>query len=308
MNILWLEPHLNVIGAIRRVIEMSNRLIARGHKVTICTPDGRPPTWLPFAGRTIPLKGQVYLDHYDVLIFNLPEQYTEALRIQARLKVQYVLSYEPMYRAAPTLESFRHKFFRLANSEFIAQKVQQHTGIKPPVINGGINPVHFYPANLPKEFDVLYYGSKRPWKGSSLIAEAVKMIGATAYSMEGKGIPQKEMGKLYSRARIFVSAALVEGFSFPQLESMASGTPVVTTDDQGCREYVKPGINALVVPERSAIALAKGIDMLLHDEPYRNSLIEEGLKTARAKEFTWDYLTTRLEDILTKQLSQGAPR
>ena len=52
----------------------------------------------------------------------------------------------------------------------------------------------------------------------------------------------------------------------PGLESLACGTPLVTTDNGGCREYAIDGETALVVPPRDARAMADAIRRLLDDD------------------------------------------
>jgi len=57
-----------------------------------------------------------------------------------------------------------------------------------------------------------------------------------------------------------------EGVPRCLLEAAASGLPIVTTSEPGCREIVEDGENGLLVPARDAEALAAAI-RLLHDEP-----------------------------------------
>ncbi len=75
-----------------------------------------------------------------------------------------------------------------------------------------------------------------------------------------------------------------EGFGFPVLEAMASGTAVVTTDAGSLPEV--SGDAAVVVETGDAEALAVGLTSVLEDEGRRHALVEAGLR--RAARFTWE--------------------
>lgn len=59
-----------------------------------------------------------------------------------------------------------------------------------------------------------------------------------------------ELAELYSSTDIFAFPSHIEGFGLPPLEAMACGTPVVTTDCLGVRDYVNNGKNAIMVPPK----------------------------------------------------------
>ena len=68
----------------------------------------------------------------------------------------------------------------------------------------------------------------------------------------GKNLDQAALGREYDAARVFAVGSWFEGFCQPGLEALACGTPLVTTDNGGCREYAIDGETALVVPPRDA--------------------------------------------------------
>jgi len=307
MRIAFIEPHLNCVGGIRRIVETANRLIALGHIVDIFTPPGRPCTWLPCAADVVPLsKLQKYT--YDVAVFNLAEQYEWMLKVKAKLRVFWVLAPEAMYKHPIVPQAALCKdFFLIANSKFTVDYIRNivHYQKDIPIIPGGINPEHFkYVPGIAKEYNVLYYGSARPWKGASLIENSLLGIkGVSVKKMEGLNTPQPQMYELYNKADIYVSANQCEGFSFGQLEAMACGCAVLTTDDGGSRDYIKRGENAMVV-DRQVNRIREGIEMLLHTPELRKSLVKAGLKTASEERFDWDKNTLKLESILKNELQK----
>lgn len=305
MKIAFCEPGLHLVGGIRRIIEVTNRLCALGHQIFIYHPSGKPCRWLKNEAPTIKLE-KLPKQKFDIVIFNLAEQYRHVLNSNARAKIFLVLAPEVLYKPNVPIEALQHNFFFLANSTFTANYVKQYRRVKYeiPVIPGGLNPDHFhYDKNIPKKYHVLYYGSKRPWKGSSLIRQALDSPKLKVIRMEGLNTPQRDLYKLYASATCFVSAAQAEGFNFPCLEAMACGCPVVCTDDGGNRDYVTTA-NAITVA-RNVQAIRQGVHLVLKDKDLRRSLKREGLKTARDPKYDWDNVTKKLEAVLKGILKNG---
>jgi len=111
-----------------------------------------------------------------------------------------------------------------------------------------------------------------------------------------EGIDDDMLAKLYSSADVFLFTSYAEGFGLPPLEAMACGTPVVTTDCKGNRDYVKDSYNALVIPPGDPKMVADAIMRVLIDDKLREKLIDGGLETV--KQWTWDKVVDRFEEAL----------
>ncbi|MGC8979169.1 glycosyltransferase family 4 protein [Caldisericum sp.] len=111
-----------------------------------------------------------------------------------------------------------------------------------------------------------------------------------------------KMAQLYSSVDLFVFASHVEGFGLPPLEAMACGTPVVTTDCLGVRDFVIDSENAILVPPKNPKALADGIIKILTDEKLREKLREKGLETA--KNFSWDKVVDKFEKAFLNSMGR----
>jgi glycosyltransferase involved in cell wall biosynthesis len=94
-----------------------------------------------------------------------------------------------------------------------------------------------------------------------------------------------------------------EGFYLPALEAMALGTPVVTLDAIGNREYLRPGINAEVAPP-DVEALMSAVMSLYACEPLRAARREAGVTTAAA--YTQDAERAAFSRLLTSLLDSDA--
>jgi glycosyltransferase involved in cell wall biosynthesis len=99
---------------------------------------------------------------------------------------------------------------------------------------------------------------------------------------------------LYSSSDLFVFASHIEGYGLPPLEAMACGTPVVTTDCRGVKDFVIDGKNAILVPPKQPDIIAESIIKLYNDPELTEKLKQNGLETS--KNFTWK----RVVDIFEK--------
>ena len=109
-----------------------------------------------------------------------------------------------------------------------------------------------------------------------------------------------DLPALYSAARVTAIPSLYEGFGLPVLESMACGTPVLTSNVSSLPEVA--GDAALTVDPTDVDALANQLDRLVHDEALRSDLTAKGL--ARAQTFTWDRSAAQLHEIYARLLAR----
>lgn len=114
-------------------------------------------------------------------------------------------------------------------------------------------------------------------------------------------VPDGDLPALYSAATVFAYPSLYEGFGLPVLESMACGTPVVTSNVGGTGEVA--GDAALLVGPRDTQGLAEALARSLSDEVLRALLRVRGVK--RASQFSWER-TARETLLLYELVAAGA--
>jgi glycosyltransferase involved in cell wall biosynthesis len=117
-------------------------------------------------------------------------------------------------------------------------------------------------------------------------------------------VDQEDLAAFYSLADALLLPSLFESCGLPVLESMAAGTPVVTSDRYGTRELAE-GAAVLVDPE-SVESIAAGIRRVLDDSGLRTQLVAAGRE--RSREFTWRRCaseTVRVLEHVAERRSRG---
>ncbi len=92
-----------------------------------------------------------------------------------------------------------------------------------------------------------------------------------------------EVMKEISNADIYVACTLNEGLSNAVIESMAVGTPVISTNVNGMPELIDDGINGILVNPFSEVEIYNGIKRLVNDSELYVRFSIEGRKKVEEK-------------------------
>ncbi len=99
-------------------------------------------------------------------------------------------------------------------------------------------------------------------------------------------IPHDEVGNIYRECDILLKTSILESFSYPPLEMMATGGLCVVLLNEGNSEYIKDGYNALTYEKGNIDDAINKIEELVNNKDLREKLIKNGKKTAQEK--SWD--------------------
>lgn len=109
-------------------------------------------------------------------------------------------------------------------------------------------------------------------------------------------VPEEDLPALYRCALLFAFPSLYEGFGIPVLEAFAEGVPVLAGRTAGAVPEVA-GHAALLVETQDVASIRTGLERLIDDVSFRNSLIEQG--KARLKSFSWvTFVRTMLSECV----------
>jgi len=132
------------------------------------------------------------------------------------------------------------------------------------------------------------------WNSAAFSDQVESLLSANRPVQTILALPDDLLWAAYRLAHCTIFPSLHEGFGLPVAESLASGTPVITSDFGSMREIAGQG-GALLVDPRDDTALTDALRELLVDRPLRDRLAAEaaGLPTRSWDEYaaeTWDYL------------------
>lgn len=134
----------------------------------------------------------------------------------------------------------------------------------------------------------LVLGGASRGAGSDMFPDPQKMvaqIGLNEDAVRFLGwVCEEDKAGLYASATIFLFPSLYEGFGFPPLEAMASGTPVISSNAASLPEIV--GDAGMLVEPEGAVAWAESIRATLKDKTLLAKMRERGV--AQAKQFSWE--------------------
>ena len=209
--------------------------------------------------------------------------------------------------------------FFLANSEYIEKRVLSvQPKAKTKVIGAGVNIEVFYPRKkkmidfhnrstimvlLRNEWfkhadiaiEVLNNVNKVTPIHAIFVGELSRKVRMTFPFSSYLKIDDDKLASLYSASDLFLFTSSIEGFALPPLEAMACGTPVVTTDCGGNRDYAIGDFNCLLCSPNDTMHLARNVISILKNAGLRDRLTEGGLVTA--KNFTWAHVVDKIETI-----------
>lgn len=151
---------------------------------------------------------------------------------------------------------------------------------------------------------IVVVGPLDPEKGDGLQASDLERI--TADSGVVFAGERRDMEVVYAALDVYVLASHREGFPRSAMEASAMGAPVIATDIRGCRQVVDHGTTGLLVPVRSADALADAIARLVDDDELRARL-GTGARARAAVEFDQQRVIDRTLAAYERILGARAP-
>jgi len=152
-----------------------------------------------------------------------------------------------------------------------------------------------YAQETDSKINLLITGAKG-WKYKRIffqIKKINKKLDRRAVKYLGK-VTNKERKTLMEKAVAFTFPSLYEGFGFPVLESMASGTPVITSNVSAMAEYIKD--QAILVDPESITEIKNAIKKILEDPELQVSLGKKGRELST--QFTWTKTARKLLELI----------
>lgn len=329
MRIVYLTPGIGPCGGIRIIFEHVNRLVARGHDVTVAAPGHQKPRWMELNAPIAPFGFFYNVKPFDAVVATGYQTVDIALKIPVNLRWQRPCRYY-------FVQMMEHEFFNVDTAGYKAARasyvlaegagfqvitiarwlrdtLKSQWQLPSVVIGNGVNRDDFYPDG-DKQHAILVEGDARnrakdteeiSWRVAVQLREefGVKLWGYAAtpnpYISQFDRFKIKptteQMRQMYSQAKFLVKASKYEGRACAPVEAMACGTTSIVAITKGSDDLVG-GRNCLRVNYSYDKLLRAGRKLLRK----RNSLIHKLTfnALAYADEFLdWDPIIGQLEEI-----------
>lgn len=105
-------------------------------------------------------------------------------------------------------------------------------------------------------------------------------------------VPHDQISDIYNQCHILLKTSILESFSYPPLEMMATGGYVVAVPNGGNAEFLRDGSNCLLYSRGDIEAAVSCVNRIVNDDRLRETLYDEGLKTAEERD--WSKLTDKV--------------
>lgn len=207
----------------------------------------------------------------------------------------------------------------LTISKWCEKWLKERYGKESVYIPNGINEKQFYP--LKRKFDgkirILIEGdSSVYYKNVDESFKIVEKLNKDKFeiwylSYQGKPkewyhvdkffnrIPYREVADIYRQCHILLKSSILESFSYPPLEMMATGGFVVVVPNDGNIEYLKDGENCLMYRSGDIETAVKAIYKISTDKEVREKLYSGGQKTVALRK--WKNIEGEIEAVYTSK-------
>lgn len=98
-------------------------------------------------------------------------------------------------------------------------------------------------------------------------------------------IPYSEVPDIYRQCDILIKTSVLESFSYPPLEMMATGGYVVVVPNGGNVEYLVDEENCMMYPQGDIDKAVQCIERIVTDSALRDKLYHKGIETAQARDW-----------------------
>ena len=93
------------------------------------------------------------------------------------------------------------------------------------------------------------------------------------------------MQKVYADCDILLKTSILESFSYPPIEMMATGGYVVALLNDGNKEYLENEKNCLIYPNGDIDKAIHCIERIVSDQALRDILYTNGINTAKSRDW-----------------------
>lgn len=152
-------------------------------------------------------------------------------------------------------------------------------------------------------FDLV--GEHRNESGFVSGADLARLTQAEEITYHGMVEPETIPELMRASSCVVLPSAYGEGVPRVLLEACASGRPIITTDNVGCRDVVEPGKNGWKVPVRDTAALTNAMREFMASSPSELEALAKGARHTAEMRFSEQIVIDAYLDRLASVTAEG---
>ena len=138
--------------------------------------------------------------------------------------------------------------------------------------------------------------------GNEELIYLINSLGLESFISLTEKLPFEEVQKMVSRASLSLVTSIEEGIANVAVESMALGTPVISTDCGGMKELITHQQEGWIVPKRNPIALAQQIEQFTKFSVQEIERIRHAARLKVEHQFNENQMVEGMEKLYLKIL------
>jgi glycosyltransferase involved in cell wall biosynthesis len=118
-------------------------------------------------------------------------------------------------------------------------------------------------------------------------------------------VPSSSMIQLYRSMDACVFPSLIEAHSHINIEAMAAGLPVISTNGVGVKDTVVDGVDGVLAEVGNPLSLAEKMSEVQTDSERRDQLVAQGRESAQNK-YDWSVVGPKFEELYLSLTAERA--
>ena len=315
-NYVFALPSLNISGGIMVAFKHMCVLKKKGYDILVLN-DNEDTPWCEFEGEKFPVLGQNIskfygkMDHAVATMWTTMEFVQKYYNISKRMYL--VQGYETdLYPAGVHLREWANRTYMpnggiqfLTISKWCQKWLKEKYGQDAAFAPNGLNfkEFNYVERKLNGKIRILIEGDcavdyknvDEAFKVVEFLDKEKYEIWYMSYNAEPKEwyhvdkflhkVPYSKVHEVYEQCDILLKTSLLESFSYPPIEMMATGGYVVAIPNGGNIEYMVNEENCLLYEAEDLEAAVSAIDRISKDKELRIKMSEKGRKTAQSRDW-----------------------
>lgn len=318
-NVLFVLPSVEISGGVYVALKHASILQKSGYDVSLAYMNAKEK-FLDVDGQKIPVLSQnegMIEGCWDIAVATMWTT-VEFLKKYSNIKKRYYLVqgfetefYKPgdkfRLMANRTYAEYHECIQYVTISRWCQEWLQQQFGQKAKYIPNGIDYTMFTQNRAPRDFSgrirILIEGDcgvhhkniDESFRIVELLDRDKFEIWYMSYNSKPKAwyridrffhkVPYSQVESIYKQCHILLKTSILESFSYPPLEMMATGGMVVAVPNNGNQEYLKNGLNCMLYKRGDVGEAVQAIERLCDDEELRHRIFVESLKTVEKRDW-----------------------